>query len=164
MPNRLDREEKTNDPDQCALAPSNVSHIIDHQVRKRDIVARSTPNVRANRRLRLARLPTCYRFRPLVGIQLRLATEPNRGRTCACNAASVLALISDRSNSARPPRTVSISLPAGVVVSIHGSASDRNAAPPLAIVLRTLSKSRVLQARRSRRAEARLRRSSSRAE
>jgi hypothetical protein len=36
----------------------------------------------------------------------------------------VLALISSLSNSARPPNTVSIGLPAGVVVSAHGSAKD----------------------------------------
>jgi hypothetical protein len=36
----------------------------------------------------------------------------------------VRALISSRSNSANPPRTVSISRPAGVVVSAQGSVSD----------------------------------------
>ena len=38
----------------------------------------------------------------------------------------VLALISSLSNSARPPNTVSINRPAGVVVSAHGSARDLN--------------------------------------
>src|SRR5580704_16112421 len=61
----------------------------------------------------------------------------------------VRAKISDRSNSASPPRTVSISLPCGVVVSAQGSARDRKPAPFSATVASTLRRSLVLLASRS---------------
>src|SRR5262249_34128139 len=62
---------------------------------------------------------------------------------------SVRARISSRSNSARPPRTVSNSLPCGVVVSAQASASDLKLAPALATASRMLSKSLVDRASRS---------------
>jgi hypothetical protein len=55
----------------------------------------------------------------------------------------VRVLISSRSNSPRPPRTVSISRPCGVVVSHHASLSDRKPAPAAVTAARTFSKSRV---------------------
>src|SRR6476659_9566282 len=61
----------------------------------------------------------------------------------------VLALISSFSNSARPPRTVSINLPCGVVVSAQVSASDLKPAPRLLISCNVFRRSRVLLARRS---------------
>jgi hypothetical protein len=62
----------------------------------------------------------------------------------------VLARISSRSNSAKPPRTVSISLPCGVVVSAQASFSDLKPARALAIASR-MSWSRVERASRSNR-------------
>ena len=55
----------------------------------------------------------------------------------------VLALISSLSNSARPPNTVSISLPAGVVVSAQGSARDLNRQPRSAICFTMVNRSIV---------------------
>jgi hypothetical protein len=55
----------------------------------------------------------------------------------------VRARISSRSNSAKPPSTVNISRPCGVVVSAHLSVSDLKPAPALAIMSRILSRSRV---------------------
>ena len=60
----------------------------------------------------------------------------------------VRARISSRSNSAKPPRIVSINLPCGVVVSAQLSCSDLNPAPRLAMASRILNKSRVLRAKR----------------
>ena len=54
------------------------------------------------------------------------------------------------SNSARPPKTVSISRPCGVVVSAQVSDDDLNVAPALAMASRMLSKSRVERASLSR--------------
>ena len=54
-----------------------------------------------------------------------------------------------RSNSARPPSTVSINFPGGVVLSAQPSPSDLKLAPAFAIVSRVFSKSRVDRARRS---------------
>jgi hypothetical protein len=56
-------------------------------------------------------------------------------------------LISSRSNSARPPNTVSMSLPAGVVVSAQGSAKDLNRHPLSAICLIVVSRSAISQRR-----------------
>jgi hypothetical protein len=53
------------------------------------------------------------------------------------------------SNSARPPSTVSINRPCGVVVSAQLSAGVRKPAPVLATASSTLSRSRVDHARRS---------------
>ena len=58
----------------------------------------------------------------------------------------VLALISSRSNSAKPPRTVSMSLPCAVVVLAQASARLLKLAPALATASSTLSKSLVLRA------------------
>ena len=63
----------------------------------------------------------------------------------------VRARISSRSNSAKPPRTVSISLPCGVVVSAQASFRLRKPALCSPTVAKTFNKSRVDRARRSRR-------------
>jgi hypothetical protein len=63
----------------------------------------------------------------------------------------VRARINSRSNSAKPPSTVSISRPCGVVVSAQASASDLKPAPFLAMVSSVLSRSRVDRASLSRR-------------
>ena len=63
----------------------------------------------------------------------------------------VRARISSRSNSARPPSTVSISRPCGVVVSAQVFSTERKPAPDLAKASRTFNRSRVDLARRSRR-------------
>src|SRR5262249_25074979 len=86
----------------------------------------------------------------LVGCQL-LTGRPNfTPRALArLRPSSVRARISSRSNSARPPRTISNSLPCGVVVSAQASASDLKLAPALATAQRMLSKSLVDRASRS---------------
>ena len=56
-----------------------------------------------------------------------------------------------RSNSARPPNTVSMSRPCDVVVFAHVSRTDRNCASFSARAASTLSRSRVDRAKRSRR-------------
>jgi hypothetical protein len=75
--------------------------------------------------------------------ELQLAAEPNPSRLCPLVPSSVRTLIRCRSNVARPPRTVIINSPGGVVVSHHGSASDLNLAAALLIVSRIFSRSRV---------------------
>ena len=62
---------------------------------------------------------------------------------------AVRAWISSRSNSAKPPRTVSTSRPCGVVVSAHVSASDRNPALRSVTAASVLRRPRVERARRS---------------
>src|SRR6476619_6537294 len=76
---------------------------------------------------------------------------PNRTqRALARTRPSVVRLrIRWRSNSASPPRTVSINRPCGVVVSAQGSPSDLKLAPASPIVARVLSKSLVERAKRS---------------
>jgi hypothetical protein len=64
----------------------------------------------------------------------------------------VLTLMSSRSNSARPPKTVSINRPAGVVVSAHGSARDLNRHPLSAMALMMVKRSTVDRASLSKRA------------
>ena len=61
----------------------------------------------------------------------------------------VRARIRSRSNSARPPSTVSINLPCAVVVSAHASANERKPAPAFAIASMMLRRSRVDRASRS---------------
>ena len=61
----------------------------------------------------------------------------------------VRARISARSNSAKPPSTVSMRRPCGVVVSAHVSLSERKPALAFATASSTLSKSRVDLASRS---------------
>jgi len=63
----------------------------------------------------------------------------------------VRALINSRSNSAKPPRTVRMSLPCAVVVSAQVSASDLKPAPALAMPSKMVNKSKVLRANLSRR-------------
>ena len=83
-----------------------------------------------------------------LAIDLRLACRHLR-QYAAQWPSPFLARISSRSNSARPPSTVSISRPCGVVVSAQASPSDLNAAPVLPTASRILSKSLVLRASRS---------------
>ena len=59
------------------------------------------------------------------------------------------ARISSRSNSARPPNTVNISRPCGLVMSAQVSFSERKPAPRFVTASMTLSRSRVEQASRS---------------
>src|ERR1700730_15282689 len=61
----------------------------------------------------------------------------------------VRVMISDRSNSAKPARTVVSGRPCGVVVCAHVSPSDRKTAPLAVISCNVLSRSRVLRASRS---------------
>jgi hypothetical protein len=89
----------------------------------------------SNIRLRFARSKPLERFRTLVGFARVLPSL-------------VRARISERSNSASPPSTVSMSLPCGVVVSAHASANDLPA-PALATSSSTLSRSLVEHASRS---------------
>jgi hypothetical protein len=63
----------------------------------------------------------------------------------------VRARINSRSNSARPPRTIGIKRPCGVVVSAHVSPRERNPAPAFATVSRMFKRSRVDRANRPRR-------------
>src|SRR5216683_3203802 len=74
--------------------------------------------------------------------ELQFAAEPNPSRLCLL-APSGRTLIRCRSNVARPPRTVIINSPRGVVVSHRGSASDLSLAAALLIVSRIFSASRV---------------------
>ena len=71
---------------------------------------------------------------------------------CArCLPSDVRNWIKSRSNSAMPPRTVSISLPTGLEVFAQGSASDRKAACFALVALMMLSRSLVDLANRSNR-------------
>ncbi|MCY1302563.1 hypothetical protein D9M70_522240 [compost metagenome] len=58
----------------------------------------------------------------------------------------VRSMIRERSNSAMPANTVSTMRPAGVVVSAHGSASERRPAPFACNCSAMSSRSRVLRA------------------
>ena len=82
-----------------------------------------------------------------LAIDLRLACRHLR-QYAAQWPSPFLARISSRSNSARPPSTVSISRPCGVVVSAQASPSDLNAAPVLPTASRILSKSRASRSSR----------------
>src|SRR5262249_60319244 len=74
---------------------------------------------------------------PLLGIERRRPPERHPALGGPQMPACVLLMISDRSNSAKPPCTVSMSLPCGVVVSHQASASERKPATfPGAIFLR----------------------------
>jgi hypothetical protein len=76
------------------------------------------------------------------GPQQILPRRPKYGASCA--AADVTTWIQRGiGNSARPPSTVSIKRPCGVVVTAHVSPSDRKPAPWLAIVARVFKRSRV---------------------
>lgn len=101
--------------------------------------------------LRLASLKTLKGFAPLVRVELRRPSELDAASLSPLTT-PVRALVSSRSNSANPPKTVSMSRPCGVVVSAQVSPIDRKPAPLSAIVARMLSRSRVERARRSRRA------------
>ena len=82
---------------------------------------------------------------PVLGAQL--ASASFRTLCCAHGRPSlVLARIRCLSNSARPPKTVSINRPCGVVVSAQASPNDLERAPASAIAARVLSKSLVERA------------------
>jgi hypothetical protein len=109
----------------------------------RDVVAPG------NRGERLALRDPRQCFRLLMLGELRLPAEPNPARFGADPAFVGSAQDRWRSNSARPPSTVSIRRPCGVVVSAQGSPSDLKLAPAYAIASRLFSRSRVERARRS---------------
>ena len=71
-----------------------------------------------------ARIEPLESFLPLVGCQLRRTAKLHSTGLRAFPASPVRARISSRSNSAKPPSTVSMSRPCGVVVSAHVSFSD----------------------------------------
>jgi hypothetical protein len=81
--------------------------------------------------------------------ELRLAAHLDATATARARPSPVRALINSRSNSAKPPRTVSIRRPCAVVVSAQVSPRDRNPAFFPVIAARVLSRSRVDRARRS---------------
>ena len=101
--------------------------------------------------LRLTRGEALHGFLPLMLCHLAGAAEPNAARLGALAALSRPGRISSRSNSAKPPKIVSISRPWGVVVSHHASLSDLKPAPRSATAAKMLSRSRVDRASRSRR-------------
>jgi hypothetical protein len=68
-------------------------------------------------RLRLARRKPLKRLLPLMRRQLARPTELTPRACARLRPSPVRARISSRSNSAKPPRTVSIRRPCGVVVS-----------------------------------------------
>jgi hypothetical protein len=73
----------------------------------------------------IASVQACKSFPPLMRIERPRPAEPNAFRLCSCPALAVRATIKLRSNSAKPPRTVNMSCPCGVVVSHHASRSER---------------------------------------
>jgi hypothetical protein len=97
-------------------------------------------------------LPLASRWRASCGwCGVRAAGRPNFTPLAFARflPSPVRARISSRSNSAKPPSTVSISLPCGVVVSAQVSLRLRKPAPRSLIVANTLSRSRVERASRS---------------
>src|SRR6202008_4260389 len=85
----------------------------------------------------------------LVQGELRLAAHLHAPRLGPLPAFSVRARIRSRSNSAWPPRTVSMSRPCDVVVSAHVSPRDLKPAFLPVMVARTFNRSRVDRASRS---------------
>jgi hypothetical protein len=75
--------------------------------------------------------------------ELGLSAHLHSPRPGAIPAFGCPRAISSRSNSANPPRTVSINRPCAVVVSAHVSPRDRNPALRSVIAARVLSRSRV---------------------
>jgi hypothetical protein len=100
---------------------------------------------------RLAPVATLDSLALLVRGQFRFPPHLYAARHGAALPSLVRARISSRSNSASPPRTVSINRPCAVVVSAHASPRERNPAFLLVMVARVLRRSRVdLATRRSR--------------
>jgi hypothetical protein len=85
----------------------------------------------------------------LVGKALGLAWKRTPFASALVLPSLVLLRMRKRSYSARPPSTVSISLPAGVVVSAQASPRLRNVAPALPIASSVFKRSRVERASRS---------------
>jgi len=90
--------------------------------------------------------PICRRIY-VIG-PIAYADEPKRTpRSFArLRPSPVRARISSRSNSAKPPNTVNISRPCGLVVSAQVSFSERKPAPRFVMASMTLSRSRVERA------------------
>lgn len=89
------------------------------------------------------------RLAHLVEREFGLPSHFHALRLRASPPSPVRARIRSRSNSAKPPRTVSISRPCAVAVSAHASPRDRKPAPRSAMNARVLRRSRVDRARRS---------------
>src|SRR5215813_8426158 len=106
------------------------------------MVACETLNVRATSACASPAARRCSASWRWCGVILR--GRPNRTpRSLArFRPSPVRARISSRSNSAKPPRTVSISRPCAVVVSAHVSLSERKPAPRFPISSSTLSRAR----------------------
>jgi hypothetical protein len=89
------------------------------------------------------------RLAALMRGELERSAEPDAAHFGSLPALPVRALMRVRSNSARPPKTVNISTPWGVVVSHHASLSERKPAPACFTASKTFNRSRVERARRS---------------
>jgi hypothetical protein len=96
-----------------------------------------------------AKALSCTTKRWLQGADLACGPGSELARAARLRPSPVLARINSRSNSAKPPRTVSMSLPCGVVVSAQLSLSERKPAPRFASSSSRLSKSLVERASRS---------------
>ena len=70
---------------------------------------------------RLPSLPPLPRFRDLMAVSFGFLPNLTPRAIALARPSPVLVMIRLRSNSANPPRTVSINLPCGVVVSAHAS-------------------------------------------
>ena len=88
-------------------------------------------------------------FLDLVGVSLGFRPSRTPRAFARSRPSVVRALISSRSNSAKPPRTVRIRRPVGVVVSAQRSARDRNEACLSERSFMRFRRSLVLRARRS---------------
>jgi hypothetical protein len=70
----------------------------------------TSPHGSRDRRLRLTRVKALERLGALVGVELRPPAEAHAAALARSRPEAVRAAISERSNSAKPPNTVSISL------------------------------------------------------
>ena len=99
--------------------------------------------------LRFSRCDPRPCFALLVRGELRLRPIFTPRALARSRPSPVRTRIRSRSNSARPPSTVSISRPCDVVVSAHASPSDRNPAFLPVMAARVFDRSRVDRASRS---------------
>ena len=99
----------------------------------------------------LAGFPSRNGLLALVVRQFWLAAHHHPLALARSRPSLVRLRINSRSNSAKPPRTVSINLPCAVVASAQVSRSDLNPAPLSATTPIRLRRSLVDQASRSRR-------------
>lgn len=77
----------------------------------------------ANFRQGFPRFPSRQGLSDLMASELELLAKAYPSGLCRFLPSAVLTLINSRSNSARPPRIVSIKRPGGVVVSAQASAN-----------------------------------------